>query len=97
MLVLVSGSAAYGQKKLNKDTATVNALIAESKSLVGTDSAKAISLAMQAKEMASELKYPKGEANALKNIGMVYYMKGKYAETLDFWNQSLQVFEEHTR
>ena len=25
---------------------------------------------------------------------MVYYMKGMYAETLDFWNQSLEVFEK---
>jgi class 3 adenylate cyclase len=93
ILVLMSGSAAFGQKKQEKDTATVNALIAESKSLVGTDSAKAVSLALQAKEIANELKYPKGEAAALKNIGMVYYWKGKYAETLDFWNQSLQIFE----
>lgn len=90
ILILVSGSAAHGQKK---DTATVNALIDESKSLVGTDSAKAISLAQQAKEMASELDYPNGEAYALKYIGMVYYMKGKFGEALDFWNQSLEVFE----
>ncbi len=76
-----------------KDTATVNVLLSESKKLIGSDSAKAIELAMQAKEMAGELKYLKGEAYALKNMGMVYYIRGKYAETLDFWNQSLQVFE----
>jgi adenylate cyclase len=92
-LVLVSWSTAFCQQKLAKDTATVNSLIAKSKSLAATDSAKAIDLAMQAKEMANELKYPRGEANALKYIGMVYYTKGKYAETLDFWNRSLQVFE----
>ncbi|MBC7885248.1 MAG: tetratricopeptide repeat protein, partial [Saprospiraceae bacterium] len=94
ILVLVSGSAAYGQKNLDKDTATVNALLRESKSLIGSDSAKAVNLALQAKKMANELEYPNGEANALKNIGMVYYMKGKYAETLDFWDQSLQIFEK---
>jgi adenylate cyclase len=93
ILILLSGFVAFGQTKPNKDTATVIALLDESKSLIGTDSAKAINLAMQAKQMASELKYSKGEARALKNIGMVYYMKGKYAETLDFWNQSLEVFE----
>jgi adenylate cyclase len=94
VLVLVSGSGAYGQNKLTKDTATVNALNKESKSLVGTDSAKAHNLALQAKELAHEIEYPKGEAYALKNIGLVYYMKGKYAETLGYWNQSLQIFEE---
>jgi adenylate cyclase len=90
---LVLGFAACAQTKLNKDTATVNALIGESKSLVGTDSTKAVNLALQAKEIANEIKYPKGEAYALKNIGLVYYMKGKYAETLEYWNQSLQIFE----
>ncbi len=93
LLVLVSCSAAFGQNNSGKDTVAVNALVNESKSLVGSDSAKAISLALQAKKMARELKYPKGEAYALKNIGMVYYGKGMYGETLDFWNQSLQVFE----
>ncbi len=94
ILLLVSCFAAYGQNKAGKDTATVNALLDESKSLVGSDSAKAVNLALQAKEMAHELKYYKGEAYALKGIGMVYYMKGKYAETLDYWNQSLQIFED---
>ena len=50
----------------------------KARALIGTDSAKAISLAMQAKEMAGEIEYPKGEAYALKNIGMVYYIKGMY-------------------
>ena len=59
LLVLVSGFASYGQK-LNKDTATVDSLIGESKKLAGTDSAKAISLASQAKEMAAKLGYVKG-------------------------------------
>jgi adenylate cyclase len=94
LVVLISGSASYGQKKLNKDTTTVDALNAESKKLASSDSAKAISLAMQAKEMSEELQYPKGEAVALKQMGMVYYMKGMYAETLPFWNQSLKVFEK---
>ncbi|HTE27492.1 adenylate/guanylate cyclase domain-containing protein [Flavitalea sp.] len=94
LVILVSGSASYGQKELNKDTTTVNALNAESKTLVGSDSAKAIGLALQAKEIAHELQYPKGEAMALKNIGMVYYMKGMYAETLPFWSESLEIFEK---
>lgn len=94
LVLFVSGSASYGQKKLNKDTTTVDALIAESKSLVASDSARAIGLALQAKEMANELHYLKGEANALKYLGMVYYRKGMYAETLGFWVQSLEVFEK---
>src|ERR1700754_4525334 len=91
--VLIMGAVAMGQTKLSKDTGTVNALIAESKKFVSTDSAKAIALASQAREMAAELKYPKGQANALKYMGMVYYQRGKYAETLDYWTQSLEVFK----
>jgi adenylate cyclase len=93
ILFFVAGSAAKGQVLPARDTITVNKLLDDSKSLVGTDSAKAISLAMQAKEIAAEIEYPRGEAYALKNIGLVYYNRGMYAETLDFWNQSLQIFE----
>jgi class 3 adenylate cyclase/tetratricopeptide (TPR) repeat protein len=93
ILILASVCKAYGQNSQGKDTAAVNKLLTESKSFVGTDSAKAINLALRAKEMANELKYPKGEANALKNIGMVYYKRGMYVQTLDYWNQSLEIFE----
>ena len=93
IFVLLSGFIAFGQNNESRDTATVNRLLNESKSVIGSDSAKAISLALQAKEIANELKYSRGEAIALKNIGMVYYYKGKYAETLEYWNQSLQIFE----
>jgi adenylate cyclase len=94
VVVLVSGSASYGQKRLNKDTTTVDALNAESKKLASTDSSKALGLALQAKEMAQELQYLKGEAIALKNAGMVYYNKAMYSETLDFWIPSLEAFQK---
>lgn len=90
LFICVPASVAFGQKK---DTATVNLLIEESKSLIASDSAKAMDLSLQAKELAGEIGYSKGEALALKNIGMIYYQKGKYAETVDNWNQSLQLFE----
>ena len=91
IFVLLCGANAYSQ---SKDTAAVNKLLNESKGLVGSDSAKAIDLALQAKEIANEIKYPRGEATALKNIGMVYYLRGMYVQTLDYWNQSLKVFED---
>src|SRR6185369_12055536 len=34
-----------------------------------------------------------GVAYALKNIGLAYYTKGKYSETLGYWQQSLKLFE----
>ncbi len=92
-LILLSCFTSYSQSKPGKDTTTVNALLEQSKSLIGSDSAKAHDLALEAKKMAGEMLYPKGEAYALKNIGMLYYLKGKYVETLDHWNQSLAIFE----
>ncbi len=90
VLALIANIIVHGQAR---DTAFVNKLIDSSKSLIGSDSAQSIDLALQAKEMAADIEYAKGEALALKNIGMVYYMKGMYGETLDYWSQSLQIFE----
>jgi class 3 adenylate cyclase/tetratricopeptide (TPR) repeat protein len=91
LLVVLISLAFAGQGQ--EDTTAVNKLLDQSKALIGSDSAKAISLALQAKDIAAEINYQKGEAFALKNIGMVYYMKNLYAETLDYWSQSLAVFE----
>lgn len=93
-LILLSFGTVNGQTKPGKDTAKVDALVEQSKSLIGTDSAKAHNLSLKAIKFATEIKYPKGEAYALKNIGRLYYNKGKYAETLDYWNKSLAIFEE---
>jgi tetratricopeptide (TPR) repeat protein len=52
-----------------------------------------MSYATQANDLSIKLNYKKGNALALKAIGMVHYNQGKYLETLDFWNQSLKLFE----
>lgn len=94
LLLLFSIYLVNGQKTEVKDTANVNKLIQESKEMIGTDSAIAIGLAMKAHDMAEELSFTEGQAYALKNVGMVYYMKGNYVETLDYWTQSLNLFKE---
>src|SRR5688572_6693547 len=93
IFVFVASFAAAGQLLPARDTTTVNKLLEESKSLVRTDFSKAISLAIQAREMANDLEYPKGEAYALKNMGLVYYTRAQYKEALDYWINSLQIFE----
>ncbi|HEY0060429.1 MAG TPA: adenylate/guanylate cyclase domain-containing protein [Flavisolibacter sp.] len=93
-LMLLACCALLAQDNPGNDTTAVNALIAQSKGLIDTDSAKAHDLALEAKGLAGRIRYPKGEAYALKNIGMLYYQKGRYVETLDYWSQSLQKFEE---
>ena len=75
------------------DSVTVNNLLQQSKDHFNDDPVKAIDLAKQAKELAATINFDKGEAYALKNIGIVYFYQGKYVETLDFWNQSIAIFE----
>lgn len=80
-------------KKQSNDTAYVNHLIDSSKQFVNTDPAKALSLSDQARELATKINFPKGEAYALKNLGLVYYFQGKYVQTLDYWKQSLKILQ----
>jgi len=76
-----------------RDTSRINKLIQSSKELFNTDPAGAINLATEAKELAAKVDYPKGEALALKNVGLAYYFQGKYVETLNYWKQSLSIYE----
>src|SRR3954453_22863594 len=82
------------QETSKRDTAEVNRILQQSKSLIKSDTAKAIALANEAKKMAAKINFVQGEAYALKNLGLVYYTQGKYVETLDYWNRSLAMFEE---
>jgi adenylate cyclase len=75
------------------DTSLVNELLQKSKEILNESPDKAIALATQAKDLAEKADFLKGKASALKYIGLGYYYQGKYIETLDYWNQSLKIFE----
>ena len=75
-----------------KDTTKVNLLLDISKAYVGADRQQAIGYAKQAQKLAQQHHFPKGEAYALKNIGLAYYMESKYPEVLKYWQLSLQTF-----
>ena len=92
LLLLVVFSNAQTRQK--EDTTYVNTLLSQSKALFGEDPAKAIAIAKQAYTVAQAIKFEKGEATALKNIGIGYYFQQQYVETLDYWNQSLKLFEQ---
>lgn len=78
---------------LDEDSLKVNLLNEISYGLFSADANKAIVYGLQAEELAGKIKYPKGQAYALKNIGLGYYMQGMYHQVLDYWNRSLAVFE----
>ncbi len=77
----------------NEDTVLINNLLKQSTENLSESPEKAISLAQQAKELSAKVGFYEGLAYANKNIGMGYYSQGKLVETLDYWNQSLEVFE----
>ena len=79
--------------KSKEDTNKVNTLVALSKATRGSTPAEALLSATKAMKLAQQLKYVKGEANALKYIGMFYFYNGNNVETLDNWLKSLELFK----
>ncbi|MEO8412678.1 MAG: adenylate/guanylate cyclase domain-containing protein [Ginsengibacter sp.] len=102
VLVLLTGFCIFTYSQSAKDstlgstadTAAVNRLLQQSKGHFSDNPAKAISLAMEAKNLAEKIKFSEGTAFALKNIGLGYYYQGKYLEALQNWNESLAAFKQ---
>ena len=76
-----------------QDTNRVNTLLALSKSHFGSAPEEAIRYGRQARQLSEKLSFLKGQAYSLKNIGVGYYMQGKYVEALNYWEQSLAAFD----
>lgn len=91
LLFGLKASAQQNPVEAGGDTATVNSLIAESKKLAGIDLDKAINLGQKARDLAQEINYEKGEAAALKTIGVAYYFQNNFVTALTYWNQSLDI------
>jgi len=80
-------------RSAKEDTTRVNSLIALSGTLLRSNSGEALRYANEAKTLADKLGFRKGQAYALKSIGMGYYFQGNYIETLLYWQQSLETFQ----
>ena len=95
--VLFIQCIAFGQKHeqaepSSKDTALINGLIRESASHFIDDQAKAIELAIEARDLAKKVNYPSGLAYSYKNIGIINYYQGDYFKSLESYNQALKIF-----
>jgi serine phosphatase RsbU (regulator of sigma subunit)/Tfp pilus assembly protein PilF len=83
-------------EKVNKggnDTVRVNLMIDICDSLFRTKPAETIKYGTDALELARSLKYQKGEAYALKYLGMGYFIQGEYISAMDFFHKALEKFE----
>ena len=76
-----------------EDTNKVNSILLLSKKYFSEEPGEAIRIATQARNLAEKIKFKRGEAYALKNIGIGYYMQGKYLETFEHWNKSMKCFD----
>ncbi|WP_076026741.1 adenylate/guanylate cyclase domain-containing protein [Cnuella takakiae] len=76
------------------DTVQVNSLLQQAKERYTNDPAGAINLARKAYDLARSNGFVKGEALALKAVGIVYYNQGKYVEATDYWSRAKRLFSE---
>lgn len=80
-------------QECHDDTIKVNILISICRNEYRSDPDSAIVHGKEALNLSERLAYGKGAANASKYIGMGYYFLGNYAETINFWQKSLNSFE----
>ncbi|NOQ26768.1 MAG: tetratricopeptide repeat protein [Bacteroidales bacterium] len=62
--------------------------------IYSTDSEKSLKYAKEAGELANKIGYKEGKAESFKTIGIYYYWKGAYHESLDFLQKSLKLYED---
>lgn len=74
------------------DTARVDVLNALSKSYFNTSPDTSVTIAMSSKQLAEKINYKAGLALALKNMGIGYYLPGKYIDAIKTWQQALDVY-----
>lgn len=79
--------------KGGNDTVKVNLLVDICDSLFRTKPDETINYGVAALELAKKLKFYKGEAYALKYIGMGYFIQGEYINAMNFFQQALEKFE----
>lgn len=76
-----------------KDSVQVNILLRLSNYYLDSAPEEAKRYGEKALTLAQELKFPPGRALALKNIGSAYYFLGNTQATLDYYGQSLHVYD----
>jgi class 3 adenylate cyclase/Flp pilus assembly protein TadD len=77
-----------------EDTNKVRLLNLLGRSIVESNPDSALQILNYAYQLSIRLEDKPGEALALKNIGIVYYIQGKYVEAIKFWNQTIGVYRQ---
>ena len=77
----------------NSDTSKVSALLSLSRNYLNLSTDTALNFAIEARNLSEKINDTSGKAQALKSIGMGYYLQGKYILAMDYWRQSLSTFQ----
>ena len=77
---------------LGPDAARVDVLNEIAATLFRADPGEAIRYASEARDLAEKIGYAGGEALAYKNLGLCHYMQGEFAEALQNWDPSLEIY-----
>jgi class 3 adenylate cyclase/uncharacterized protein HemY len=78
--------------KSSGDSNQVNQMNQLARLLYTSQPDESLRLANEAKSLSIKLGYKKGEALALKTIGLYYFIRSQYLEATNFWQQSLDVY-----
>jgi adenylate cyclase len=76
------------------DTTSLNKQIEESKKYFSSNPNLAIQKSKEVLEQSRKCNLQRTTANALKNLGIIYYNKGDYISALESWNEALKIFNE---
>ncbi len=75
------------------DTIRVNILNSLSKSYFNDNPDTAVIIASSSRSLAEKINYQSGLALALKNMGIGFYLQGKYVDAIKTWQQALEVYQ----
>ncbi len=76
------------------DTTRVNVLNALSKVYMHDYPDSSIIMSTNSKKLAEQIHFNSGLALAIKNIGIVYYMEGKWGEAIINWQEAIEVYKK---
>ena len=75
------------------DTTRVNLLNALSKAFFNDNPDTSVTIAMSSKTLAERINFQPGLALALKNMGIGYYLQGKYKDAILTWQRAMEVYK----
>lgn len=81
-------------RSLPEDSSRVKVLNQLGKSYFESNPDTAIRICQSSKNLAEKIGFKPGQALALKNIGIVYYLQGNYIDAIKTWDQAIKIYKE---